>query len=120
MSVGPSTNRHKKGLSCPWCPQKGRSDAIKRHMKTCPNRLEDGESVEAQPCSYNESSQAMGDDHELASQLAIGDEVGSINTSEIEQALEESKEPGQRSVLGKRPRSCSSQQLGVSMGSKPP
>ena len=110
MSVGPSKNRNKKGLKCPWCPKTGRNDTVKRHMKTCPNRPADGESVDAQSFSYNESSQAIGEGLELASQLA-GDEFGSINISEIEKALEETKGPSQCSVLGKRPRSCSSQQL---------
>ena len=85
MSVGPSKNKNKRGLSCPWCPYTGRNDNVKRHMKTgCPNKPEDGESVEAQSCSYNESSQAIEEGFELASQLA-GDEFSSINTSEIEQ-----------------------------------
>ena len=97
-------------MKCPWCPYTGREDNVKRHMRTCPNRPEDGESVEAQSCSYNESPQAIEEGFELASQLA-GDEFSSINTSEIEQSLEESKEPRQGSSLGKRPASSSSQQL---------
>ena len=80
-------------------------------MKTgCPNKPEDGESVEAQSCSYNESSQAIEEDLELASQLA-GDEFSSKNISETEHSLEESKEPRQGSSLGKRLASSSSQQL---------
>ena len=55
--------------------------------------------MEAQSCTYNESSQAFGDD--LESQLS-GEELSSINTSEIENALEESKEPSKDSCLGKR------------------
>ena len=65
-------------------------------MRTCRERPADGESVDAQSCSYNESSQVIEEGFELTSQLA-GDEFSSI--SEIEQALEESKEPGQSSVL---------------------
>ena len=84
-------------------------------MKTCRERPADGESVEAQSCSYNESSQAIEEGFELTSQLA-GDELSSINTSEIEQALEESKEPGQSSVLGKRLASSSSKQLQAEVG----
>ena len=53
--------------------------------------------------------------HEHASQFA-GDDVSSINTSEIEQALEESKEPGQSSASGKRLASSSSQQLQAEVG----
>ena len=100
---------------CLWCPYTGRNDTVKRHMKTCPSRPADSESVDAQSCSYNESSLAIGESLELASQLA-GDELNSINTSEIEQALEESKEPGQSSVLGKRLASSSSKQLQGELG----
>ena len=75
-------------------------------MRTCRERPADGESVDAQSCSYNESSQAIEEGFELTSQLA-GDEFSSI--SEIEQALEESKEPGQSYALGKRLASSSSQ-----------
>ena len=52
---------------CLWCPYTGRNDTVKRHMKTCPSRPADSESVDAQSCSYNESSLAIGEGLDLAS-----------------------------------------------------
>ena len=100
MYVGPSKNRNKKGLKCPWCPKTGRNDNVRRHMKTCPNRPEDGESVEAQSCNYNESSQAAGEGNEVSLCFSVRD-----------WSQEEQKGPAQSPILGKRPNPSPAEQL---------
>ena len=67
-------------------------------MKTCPERPEDGESVEAQSCSYNESSQPAGEDNEAS-------------FSVCDQSQEEEIELWQSLILGKRPNPSPAEQL---------
>ena len=69
-------------------------------MKTCPNRPEDGESVEAQSCSYNESSQAIEEGNEA-----------SLCFSMCDRSQEEEKELEQNPILGKRPNPSPAEQL---------
>ena len=95
---------------CPYCKGRKMSHRIGDHLKACMRRKGlQGEPKPPEPL-HDDESRREDETHELASQLA-GDEFNSINTSEIEKALEETKGPSQCSVLGKRPCSCSSQQL---------
>ena len=68
------------------------SHKIGDHLKACMRRKGlQGEPKPPEPL-HDDESRREDETHELASQLA-GDDLSSINTSEIVQALEESKEP---------------------------
>ena len=115
---GVNSNRHLY-LRCTYCGGRKRGDKLKAHINSCMRKSRIQGKPKAPELLRDDESRREDESHECSSQFADY-ELSSINTSEIEQVLEESKEPSQDVVLGKRLASSSSQQLQAKVGYKPP